>query len=123
MRRWFATLLLVFLPLQFSWAAVSSYCGHEAGTEAAHVGHHDHEGHSHPTHGVDLDQNAKPDDTASGALDLDCGHCHGYCAGLLDMACGFVAQAHGNAPPATVASPRAERAVAPPERPQWSPLA
>jgi hypothetical protein len=54
---------------------------------------------------------------------LDCGHCHGYCAGMLEVACGFVAQADRNAPPATGVSPRAERAVEPPERPQWAPLA
>ena len=42
MRRWLAILLLVCLPLQFSWAAVADYCMHESGETADHVGHHDH---------------------------------------------------------------------------------
>lgn len=123
MRRWIAIVLLVFLPLQLSWAAVANCCGHEAGTPAAHVGHLDHEGLGHPDHGVDPDQTVTLDGTVSGDSDLDCGHCQGYFAGLPGVACGFIAQAHRHAPPAAGAAPRAERAVAPPERPQWAPLA
>jgi hypothetical protein len=123
MRRWFAILLLVCLPLQFSWAAVASYCGH--GTEASvdHFGHHDHEGHGHSIRDLDADQKVQPDGAAADVSVSDCGHCHGYCAGMLEMAYGFIAQVHSNAPPALGAAPRAERVVAPPERPQWAPLA
>ena len=42
MRRWFAILMLALLPLQFSWAAVAAYCGHETGQHAEHLGHHEH---------------------------------------------------------------------------------
>ena len=43
MRKWLAIVLLVFLPLQFSWAAVASYCQHETGAAAKHFGHHAHQ--------------------------------------------------------------------------------
>ena len=43
MRRWLATLLLVLLPFQFSWAAVGGYCQHETGAAAKHFGHHNHQ--------------------------------------------------------------------------------
>lgn len=44
MRRWFAILLLVLLPLQTSWAVVASYCDHEQEAEQStqHFGHHEH---------------------------------------------------------------------------------
>ena len=34
--------MLALLPLQFSWAAVAAYCGHETGQHAEHLGHHEH---------------------------------------------------------------------------------
>jgi hypothetical protein len=123
MRRWFAILLLVCLPLQFSWAAVASFCGHGTEASADHFGHHDHEGHGHSIQDLDPDQKVQPDGAVADVTALDCGQCHGLCAGMLGVDYGFVAQAYSGAPAATGASPRAERAVAPPERPQWAPLA
>jgi hypothetical protein len=41
MRRWLSILILVFLPFQFTWAAVGGYCQHETGAAAQHFGHHD----------------------------------------------------------------------------------
>jgi hypothetical protein len=43
MRRWLAILMLALLPLQFGWAAVAVYCGHESDPQAQHLGHHEHQ--------------------------------------------------------------------------------
>ncbi len=43
MRRWLAIFLLVFIPLQFTWAAASAYSQHENWDAANHFGHHAHE--------------------------------------------------------------------------------
>jgi len=44
MRKWLASLLVVFMSAQFAWAAVSPYCAHdEKGKAALHFGHHEHE--------------------------------------------------------------------------------
>lgn len=42
-RKWLTILLLIFMPLQFSWAALSTYCQHESDTTTTHIGHHDHQ--------------------------------------------------------------------------------
>nr|ART41037.1 L611 [uncultured bacterium] len=55
MRRWLSILLLVFLPFQFSWAAVAGYCQHETGAAAQHFGHHDHQ------HQAAAEQEGAPD--------------------------------------------------------------
>ena len=53
MRRVILSLLILLLPLQFSWAVAASYCQHEdqvesrvqpsAGGGVSHFGHHEHE--------------------------------------------------------------------------------
>jgi flagellar capping protein FliD len=43
MRRFLLIFLVVMMPLQLSWAAVSSYCQHESGTASKHFGHHEHQ--------------------------------------------------------------------------------
>jgi hypothetical protein len=43
MRRYLAIFLLVLLPLQYSWAAMASYCEHETSVTAKHPGHHTHD--------------------------------------------------------------------------------
>lgn len=123
MRRWLAVLWLVFLPFQFSWAAVASYCAHETGAAAEHVGHHDHAGHSHASKDVDPGHKGQADGKSSNTSPLDCGHCHGYCAGMVDVAAFFAPQALASAPLGLSASPSAEHMPAQPERPQWAALA
>ena len=120
MRRWLAILLLVLLPLQFSWAAVADYCMHESGAAADHVGHHDHADHRHGASAGDKD---KSDGSASTAADFDCGHCHGHCAGMLDVPVGLKTNALGSAPPGLAEAPSSEHLPAQPERPQWARLA
>ncbi len=123
MRRWLAVLMMVLLPLQFSWAAVTHYGGHEAGVDAAHGGHHVHLGHSHASADADPHHQAGSDGTGSEPSEMDCGHCHGFCAGMLEARCGFVAQANTSPMPALWAAPRAEHLPAQPERPQCARLA
>lgn len=43
MRRWVSLLLLIMLPLQSNWAALSAFCQHEQGVQAHHIGHHLHQ--------------------------------------------------------------------------------
>lgn len=123
MRRWLILLLLAFLPLQFSWAAVARYCGHETSAAAGHIGHHDHAGHSHAAKDVDAGQAGQADGTASGASNLDCGHCHGHFAGMVDGVAAFAPRALAGTPPGRVDCACAEHTPAQPERPQWAALA
>ena len=69
MKQLVLTLLMLMLPLQFSWAGVSVYCQHETGAAAQHVGHHDHQHHQSPDTGDD-------DGGAPGKAHADCGYCH-----------------------------------------------
>ncbi len=67
MRRFFALLILLVLPLQWSYAAVGDYCQHEALVAAQkHVGHH---AHKH----VDKSPEDKLKKVSFG--DLDCPSC------------------------------------------------
>jgi hypothetical protein len=127
-RRILAIVLLALLPFQFTWAAVASYCGHETQAAVEHFGHHEHEHHA------DLGGDAEPDadlaanadvqgDKAPGAMDLDCGHCHGTCSAMLTLPSALPCLLSAAHPSAILEE--AEGAYAPtrPERPQWLPLA
>jgi hypothetical protein len=80
MRRWLTLLLLVLLPLQFTWGAAAAYCGHETSQTTRHIGHHVH---AHGD-GAQQAQAKKPDPAGLDAekaktkfaLDEDCGVCH-----------------------------------------------
>ncbi len=118
MRRWLTILLLVLLPLQFSWAAAAAYCQHERPGHARHVGHHEH---AHG--GAEASQQAAGDQakTAGGKLtvDNDCGACHFSAAKSLAMESVPLPR-----PGAQVLSGLADQAFssrAPdhPERPNW----
>jgi len=113
MRRWLAILLLVFLPLQFSWAAVAGYCQHETGVAAQHFGHHEHQHHAD-------DADSSDTKALGGGIDADCAACHASCAAaltgiatILPIAATFVDHPW---PPAVLASPPTGQ----PERPNWS---
>ena len=68
-KRWLLMFVACLLPLQVSWAAVTAYCQHEQGVEAAHFAHHEHEHHAnHP----ETDE----DKTIPGAPHADCSHSH-----------------------------------------------
>jgi hypothetical protein len=121
MRRWFVILLLALLPFQFTWAAVASYCAHETGSQAQHVGHHEHE---HTSVAADLvaDADALSADAPAGQH-LDCGHCHGGCTGMPMLKNAAVVLTSAQHPAATFSPLVLSRAQAPPERPQWLTLA
>lgn len=74
MRRWFTIFLLVFMPLQLSWAAGSVYCQHETGSAAQHFGHHEHQ------HTADVERADNSSPKANGGIDADCGTCHAGCS-------------------------------------------
>lgn len=73
MRRALFTLMLVILPLQSVWAAAASYCRHETGIAAKHLGHHDHE---HMQVKADGKVDAKSDSAPAPGADTDCSICH-----------------------------------------------
>ena len=116
LRRALLVLLLVLLPAQFAWAAVSSYCQHEAGA-APHLGHHEHQ------HKADERASGGQSGPAGGAWDPDCGTCH---AAGLAFACAArsatVLKPRGSVFPLLSALPRFSPADRP-EKPNWLSLA
>lgn len=125
MRRWLTILLLVFLPLQFSWTAAAAYCQHEQASGSGHFGHHEHK-HAASTaskadaapdaaHGDDSDDSAP----APGAQHTDCAFCHLSVAksfGSLAVALPVPAMAlHASGPSAAVDAWLSERI----DRPNW----
>ena len=120
MRRWFAILMLALLPLQFSWAAVAAYCGHETGQHAEHLGHHEHQHTGQAT--ADKDS-APADQSAPAGFDFDCSHCHGTCASLPAPMDGTTPLTLTSHPVTPVEGTLRTLAQSPPERPQWLPLA
>ena len=120
MRRWFAILMLALLPLQFSWAAVAAYCGHESGQHAEHLGHHEHR-HADQ---AKADQDSAPaDQKAPAGFDFDCGHCHGTGASMPTPVGDMSPLALASHPVTLVEGTVRTLAPSPPERPQWLPLA
>ncbi len=132
MRRYLAIVLLALLPLQYSWASVAAYCGHEAQAGSGHFGHHEHRHHDDANTHAELvaDASANADgsvdaegDEVPGAMDLDCGHCHGYCSVMLTLQAGLPGALAAAPPSASVDESGGAHAPTRPERPQWLPLA
>ena len=123
-----AMVLFAILALQFSWAATLFCCGYEMQSGATYFGDHEHQHHAN-TVGIaepvaDLETTADASgDKAPGTMDLDCGHCHGYCSVMLTLSSalpGALSTAH---PSATLDEAGGAHAPTRPERPQWLPLA
>lgn len=126
MRRWLTILLLALLPVQFCWAVVGPYCGHEPDAQAAHIGHHAHQHGA--TGGIETGADAGIAADASadkpvGQSDGDCGHCHGSCAALPPGSAADMLHRAAAAPVAHAQGVQRVRAQSPPERPQWLALA
>ena len=126
MRRWLSIMLLVLLPLQFSWAAVAGYCGQEegAGVEGvAAVGVHAHQADAALAGRCGQGSGAE---ALGHALHLDGGHdhCHGHVvAAPPTPRCGLEAK---TTPERFSVSDHAHADEGPrarPERPQWRRLA
>ncbi len=131
-RRFLVLVLLAFLPLQFSWAAVAPYCGHETQTGVEHFGHHHHQHHDGASNAAATigdpvaTWDANPDaghGKAPGAMDLDCGQCHGTCSVLLDLPSALPGAPSTEPPSATLVEADGACALTRPERPQWRLLA
>ncbi|TAH43413.1 MAG: hypothetical protein EYC67_14780 [Betaproteobacteria bacterium] len=120
MCRWLAIVLLALLPLQFSWAAVAAYCGHEAGEQAQHLGHHEHQ---HVGHASSDEGSVPADQGAPAGFNFDCGHCHGNFAGMAVLADDIAPLTLASHRVAPVGSTVRSIPQSPPERPQWLPLA
>jgi hypothetical protein len=127
-------LLMTLLPLQFSWAVVATYCGHEEQAGGAHFGHHAHHGHEH--HGQEDGatdaaapmteaQAATPGEPSRtvGDLNADCGHCHGMAATLSSVPSAWPGVPAASPPRAGADEAGGAHPPARPERPQWPDLA
>lgn len=116
MRSWLVVLLLVLMPLQFSWAAMGAFCQHERGSDASHAGHHAHE---HRSQGDSDDATVQ---TAASVADADCGTCHAGCSITApDTQDGAGATASASWALGRSAQPRSAPFDVP-ERPQWHAL-
>lgn len=111
MRRWIALLLLVLLPAQPLWAAVSAYCQHAGGSERQHLGHHAHE------HQVASGVNA-PGQPGTG-WDADCADCHTGCLNVLAATASVLGATPGGQLCELATIIPASLPPARPERPQW----
>ena len=133
MRRIIAIVLLIAsIPLQFAWAEVHSFCEHDDGPYALHIGYHDHgdgqdHGHTH-SHSGDA-TNLDSSDLAGINADhppgghTDCNLCHaGSMAALFDV---FSLLTFDLDKRQQIYLSFSERAApfARPERPQWTSLA
>jgi cytochrome c553 len=121
MTRWLLLVLMVLLPVQFSWAAAAPYCAHESDPVSFHVGHHAHVHRVAPAeaqHAV----SAPEKDAAKGSPASDHGDCH-YCHGVAGQSASPAAPQFGG--PArhvflAVAIARLEGSrIASIERPRW----
>lgn len=116
-RKWLVIFLLVFMPLQLSWAAVAGYCRHETGAAAKHFGHHDHQ---HKT-ADGKDASSDPAKTIGG--DPDCSSCHAGCLsalpGVVTVASLAESSLHTADHGTHLTSPPFERL----DRPRWRALA
>ena len=75
MKRYLLILLLVLLPLQFSWAVAGAYCAHEEAA-APHFGHHVHK-HDDTRDGDTRDDGKhEAKKIQAGLDDGDCDYCH-----------------------------------------------
>lgn len=77
MGRLLTLVLLVLLPIQFTWAVAAPYCQHEA-ADRFHVGHHVHEHLPSPADASQGDDTQDQRSAHDGALtvDNDCSYCH-----------------------------------------------
>lgn len=70
MRKFFALLILLILPLQVSFAVAAEYCEIEKNDSGQHFGHHSHDG----------TQDKKEPASKKGKTDKDCAFCQLGCS-------------------------------------------
>jgi len=83
MQRIVLVLLLMLLPVQWTWAAAASICRHETSIHANHFGHHEHR-HDHTT-SVTLSVDVADDiqGQSDSGVHADCATCHAAVPGLM----------------------------------------
>lgn len=86
MRRLVFIVLMLVLPLQWTWAAAASHCDHEE--QGAHFGHHEHK------HACSDDGTADKAGAGQSSAHADCQVCHG--AGAACIASLDVDRSHWN---------------------------
>jgi len=116
MTRKFLFFMLTIVALQFSWMAISVYCGHESGRAAQHFGHHQHTGHADDT---GLAKDPSPSLAKKLTPHTDCSSCsHAPMApATLDTALAHASLA-GQRQTMPLCAPSSAY-TPPPERPQW----
>ena len=82
MRRYLLVLMMVLLPLQWSWAAAASVCAHESG-KAHHLGHHEYK---HGAGSLTGKSDTNKSDGASLGSHPDCQVCHGVGVACVKLA-------------------------------------
>jgi hypothetical protein len=117
MKRWMMIFLLFLLPLQFSWAAVASYCQHESEVTANHPGHH-----SHDHQAADQHESSK-DGVSSAEVHHDCATCHLGCSAALASDLTMPGAATDRDHPFDYRFNPSRALIERPERPQWPALA
>lgn len=117
MRRWFLIFLVVFLPMQLSWAAVASYCEHETEATAQHVGHHEHQ------HQADAQPADSDSPKATGTVDADCGACHAGCCTAMLQSIPLLTICQSSDAHSAPALRLSSHPASLPERPNWADLA
>ena len=102
MRRWIAIFILI-LPLQFSWAAVASYCQHESEpAKTEHIGHHEHKHADTDTVGK-----TKKSEPSLDKSDRDCRLCGGLGLGVTQLHVAKQSVDRGNTMVAHISTPLA----------------
>lgn len=114
MRRVLLVFLLVLMPIQFAWSSVASYCGHESGVAAKHVGHHahEHDGAKTPDMQKKVGSIAVPDD--------DCSTCHTSAPSPPPADFEVESRAPHFATPLLEPTPDSSAIADTPDRPNWS---
>jgi bacterioferritin-associated ferredoxin len=113
MKRFLAMLLLAFLPLHMSVAAVVPYCQHEGLQGSAHIGHHEHE------HSAHVDDKAQAEVAKLAGIDTDCGTCHSACSSAVPSTSQQAVVSSSALEFSELSLSLDHRPLARPERPKW----
>ncbi len=110
MRRWLSILLLIVLPLQFSWAVAATYCQHEADVNQ-HFGHHGHKHHA--------DGKKEAVKASLSVVDNDCAVCHAGCIAALTTSDSLIPEISVVADCIRISPFRSSQPNDLPDRPNW----
>ena len=115
----FIIFLMLVVPFQLAWGAISAYCEHEADAVSQHVGHHVHKHQQDPS----VKKIESGDGTKTSSFDMDCGVCHAACSVVL---CGDITTlSFGGSSIVVTPAPSIHLTLfsSKPERPKWLGLA